>query len=444
MRLPKPPARVYIHTLGCPKNEVDSEGMAGLLRREGMEIVRTPEEADLIVVNTCAFIDDAKEESIGAILEAGRDKGPRKLLVAGCLAESHGDELLASMPEIDGVVGVRALHTVASRARAILRRGPARGLASVPESNDPDRIGEGRFPLGPSHTAYLKIAEGCDRTCAFCSIPAFRGPLSSRSPGSLVREAHTLAARGAREIVLVAQETTAYGKDLGGDASLPLLIDRLAEIEGIRWVRVLYAYPSAVDDALIDRLADGRASAYLDMPVQHVSDAVLRRMRRGTPGRVVRETVARVRERAPGAALRTSLLVGFPGETDADFEELLAFAREAAFEHLGVFRFSPQEGTEAAALRDPVPEAVARERAQRLLDLQETIVEDRARRALGTRPLVLVDREDEEGVWGRTEADAPEIDGAVLLPRGSASAGDFLHVHITEASGATLFGEPAR
>jgi ribosomal protein S12 methylthiotransferase len=167
-------------------------------------------------------------------------------------------------------------------------------------------------------------------------------------------------------------------------------------------------------------------------------------MRRGTPGRVVRETVARVRERAPGAALRTSLLVGFPGETDADFEELLAFAREAAFEHLGVFRFSPQEGTEAAALRDPVPEAVARERAQRLLDLQETIVEDRARRALGTRPLVLVDREDEEGVWGRTEADAPEIDGAVLLPRGSASAGDFLHVHITEASGATLFGEPAR
>jgi ribosomal protein S12 methylthiotransferase len=444
MRLPKPPARVYIHTLGCPKNEVDSEGMAGLLRREGMEIVRIPEEADLIVVNTCAFIDDAKEESIGAILEAGRAKGRKKLLVAGCLAESHGDELLASMPEIDGVVGVRALHTVASRARAVLGRSPARHIASVPEANDPDRIGEGRFPLGPSHTVYLKIAEGCDRTCAFCSIPAFRGPLSSRSPASLVREARALAARGAREIVLVAQETTAYGKDLAGGASLPLLIDRLAEIEGIRWVRVLYAYPSAVDDALIERLADGRASAYLDMPVQHVSDAVLRRMRRGTPGRTVREAVARVRARAPGAALRTSLLVGFPGETDADFEELLVFAREAAFEHLGVFRFSPQEGTEAAALPDPVPEAVARERAQRLLDLQETIVEDRVRRALGTRPLVLVDREAEEGVWGRTEADAPEIDGAVLLPPGSASAGDFLHVHITEASGATLFGEPAR
>jgi len=434
--------RVYIHTLGCPKNEVDSETIAGILRRDGWTIAPSAEESDLILVNTCGFIDDAKEESIGAILEAGRAKGTRKLLVAGCLAERSGAELLREMPEIDALAGVRSLEAVGRAARALFADRPARAPRAAEEPDDPDSIGEGRLPLGSSHTAYLKIAEGCDRPCSFCSIPLIRGRQRSRSLESLEREARILAARGARELVLVAQETTAYGNDLGDRATLPALIDRLAAIEGIPWVRVLYTYPSEIDNSLIERLADGRACRYLDVPVQHASDRMLQAMRRGMSGRAVRTIIGKLRARVPGIALRSSLLVGFPGETDEDFEELLRFAEEAAFEHLGVFRFSRQEGTEAAALPDPVPEELARERAQTLLDLQERIVDAGTARFVGRTLPVLVDSEDEEGVWGRTERDAPEIDGAVLLPAGAGAPGDFLEVRITGAAGSTLFAEP--
>ncbi|MFH1681135.1 MAG: 30S ribosomal protein S12 methylthiotransferase RimO [Candidatus Eisenbacteria bacterium] len=436
-----PTNRVFIHTLGCPKNEVDSEVMAGILRRDGWEIAEAAEEADLILINTCTFIDDAKEESIGAVLEAGRAKGARKLLVAGCLAERYGADLLREVPEIDGLTGVRSLHAVGRAARKLFEISPRRAPDSANGDGDPDRIGEGRLPLGRSHTAYLKIAEGCDRPCAFCSIPAFRGPLRSRSIGSLEREARSLAARGARELVLVAQETTAYGKDLGDGSGLPALIDRLHRIEKIRWVRVLYAYPSEIGGALIERLADGRACRYLDIPAQHASDRMLRAMRRGMSGSTVRGALERLRTRVPGIALRSSLLVGFPGETDADFDELLRFAEEAAFEHLGVFRFSPQEGTEAASLPNPVPDDLAEERMRMLLDLQERIVERRTRGLIGRSIEVLVDGEDEEGVWARSESDAPEIDGAVILPRGSGAPGDFLRARITGAAGPVLFAE---
>jgi ribosomal protein S12 methylthiotransferase len=433
--------KVYIRTLGCPKNEVDSEVIAGLLLREGIEVTSDPEEADLLLINTCTFIDDAKDESIEAVLEAGRVKGKRKLLVAGCLAERYGDELLRELPEADAIVGVRSLYETGARARALLA---GRGGCEPhgPGADGTDRAGEERLALGVSHTAYLKIAEGCDRPCAFCSIPSFRGGLRSRSSSSLEREARGLVLRGARELVLVAEDTAAYGSDRGGGESLATLLDRLAAIEGARWLRILYAYPSAVDDSLIDRLANGPACRYLDMPIQHVSDSVLRAMRRGMSGRAVREVVGKLRERVPGVALRTSVLVGYPGETEGDFEELARFVEESAFRHLGVFRFSPQEGTAAAALPEAVPEELARERAQRLLDLQEGIVEKRNAELLGTTTLVLIDAEDEEGTWARTEADAPEIDGAVLLPRGGGDPGDFVRVRIDGAAGETLFARP--
>ncbi|RPJ43824.1 MAG: MiaB/RimO family radical SAM methylthiotransferase, partial [Candidatus Latescibacterota bacterium] len=288
-----------------------------------------------------------------------------------------------------------------------------------------------------------KIAEGCDRPCAFCSIPSFRGGLRSRSIDSLEREALGLALRGARELVLVAQDTTAYGSDLPDRASLATLLDRLARVEGPRWRRVLYAFPSAVDEALIERIAGGAACRYLDMPIQHVSDSVLRSMRRGMSGRLVRETVGRLLERVPGIALRTSVLVGYPGESDRDFEELRRFVGEGAFRHLGVFRFSPQEGTPAADLPDAVPDEVVLGRQQELLDLQEETVRARNASWTGRTIEVLVDGEDGEGTWARTEGDAPEIDGAVLLPPGSGAPGDFLRVRVAGAAGATLFAEPA-
>ncbi|MBN1825908.1 MAG: 30S ribosomal protein S12 methylthiotransferase RimO [Candidatus Eisenbacteria bacterium] len=437
--------KVYILTLGCPKNDVDSEAMAGILAREGLEATDDPERADLIVVNTCTFIDEAKEESIEAILDAGAAKGGRKLLVTGCMAERYGAELMREMPEIDGVIGVRSLHLVGVEARRLLEGEDGGDTERALPAPDPDRIGEGRIPLGAKHTAYLKIAEGCGRTCTFCSIPSFRGTrLESRPAESLEREARALAARGARELVLVAQETTAWGRDLGEPAGLAGLIDRLAEVREVRWIRVLYGHPETVDDLLLDRLASGAACRYLDVPIQHVSDRMLRLMGRGMTGDDLRRKIARIRERAPEITLRSEIMVGFPGESEADFFELRNYIAETAFDRLGVFRFSPQEGTAATRLPDPVPEETARERHQELVTLQEEILEERGRRLVGARLDVMVDGGDEDGLWARSEADAPDIDGAVLIPGESAPAGTFLEVEITEAGGALLVARRRR
>lgn len=431
--------KVHIVTLGCPKNEVDSEVMAGLLRRSGMEIVADPEESDLILVNTCTFIDDAKEESVGTILEIAGAKGERRLLVTGCMAEQYGEELLKEIPEIDSVLGVRSLDRVAEDVSRILGRPGRKG--GVP-SEGHDRIGEKRALLGPSHTAWLKIAEGCGRKCSFCTIPSFRGDRSvSRSPESLVREANALAGRGAKEICLISQETTSYGNDLPGDVSLASLIDSLSLIESVRWLRILYAYPSTIGDVLIQRIVEGKICRYIDIPVQHISDRILRSMKRGMTGRDIRTVLERLRTGVPGIALRTSVLVGYPGETKEEFRCLRDFLEEFAFDHLGIFRFSPQEGTVAAGLPDPVPDEVALERHQELTDLQERIVQERNDARIGSETEILVDSVDEEGVWGRTESDAPEIDGAVLIPRGDAEPGDFLRVRITEAGGSLLVAE---
>ncbi len=430
--------KVFIHTLGCPKNEVDSEVMAGIFQRDGLAIAATPEEADLVVVNTCSFIDTAKQESIDAILEAGQDKGHRKLLVTGCLAERYGDELLREIPEIDGLVGVRALQTVGAAAQRVLKGSPVcdRDLAWLAEEQDP--LSEARLSLGTAHSAYVKIAEGCNRPCAFCSIPSFRGKLASRTVPSLVQEMRGLALRGASEIILIGQETTAYGNDRNDGSSLPALFDEIMTIEDLRWVRLMYAYPSAVSDELIDRLGQGNICSYLDMPIQHASTSVLKNMRRGMSGNVIRETVARLRERVPGLTLRTTVMVGFPGETDADVAELIEFVKEARFDHLGVFPFSPQEDTHAATLPDPVPEDVARDRQQMVLDAQEEIAYARTQRLVGTTQTVLIDEFIDGETHARTEMDAPEIDGVVTIPGYAGAPGTYLEVEIEEAYGPTL------
>ncbi len=431
---------VFIHTLGCPKNEVDSEVMAGLFAEEGLTVVEHPEDAGLLVVNTCCFIDEAKEESIEAILEAGKRKGAGKLLVTGCLAERYGPELREEMPEIDGLVGVRSITTAGEVAARMVGGVPGCDR-DAPGNGDADGISERRRSLGTTHTAYIKIAEGCDRPCAFCSIPSFRGPLASRSVESLVRETERLARLGAKEIVLVGQETTAFGADRGEKDALPRLFDALAEIEAVRWIRLLYAYPTGVTQALVERLGRGNACRYIDMPVQHISTSVLKRMRRGMSGDEVRRAVDRVRSAGGKITLRSTVLVGFPGETDTDFRLLADFVRESRFDHLGVFRFSPQEKTAAASLDGAVPEEISRERQQEILDIQTEIMDEKGERRVGERLTVLVDEIHEGESWCRTERDAPEIDGVVILPGAAGSPGKFLEAKIVDSRGPVLFGE---
>lgn len=430
---------VFIHTLGCPKNEVDSDVMAGLFAEEGLRVVDDAGSADLIVVNTCCFIDEAKEESIEAIIEAGRLKGDGKLLVTGCLAERYGDELREEMPEIDDIVGVKSLRKTGEVAGRMLATSPVCDRET--DWKNIDLISEGRQSLGTAHTAYIKISEGCDRPCAFCSIPSFRGGMASRSLNSLQREAKRLADLGAREAVLIGQETTAYGNDLHDGSSLPMLLDRMRTIDQLRWVRLLYAYPTGVTAELVDRLGRDNICRYIDMPVQHVSTEVLRRMRRGTSGDQVRRCIDTIRSSPHDITIRSTVLVGFPGETEKDLQQLADFVREIRFNHLGVFRFSPQEDTAAASLDDPIPVDVAKERQQEILDIQNSVMEERGAERIGSRHTVIIDEIREGETWCRTEGDAPEIDGVVILSGIAGAPGDFLEVEIEDARGPVLFGE---
>ncbi len=436
---PKDKNTVFIHTLGCPKNEVDSDVMAGLFEREGLCVVESAEGADLLVVNTCCFIDEAKEESIDAIIEAGKLKGGGKLLVTGCLAERYGDELREEMPEIDDLVGVKSIEKAGEVAGRMLSTTPVCDRDA--DWGSADRISEGRSSLGTAHTAFIKIAEGCDRPCAFCSIPSFRGGLASRTPESLEREARRLAGLGAKEAVLIGQETTAYGSDLPGGPSLTALLDRMRTIDELRWVRLLYAYPTGVTSELVDRLGRDNICRYIDMPVQHVSTGVLRRMRRGMSGDEVRRTVDTIRSAVNDITLRSTVLVGFPGETDEDFRQLADFVRDTRFNHLGVFHFSAQEDTVAASLDGALPEDIAMERKQEILDIQNSVMEERGTGRIGERQTVLVDEIRDGEAWCRTEGDAPEIDGVVIVPDADCAPGDFLEVEIDDSRGPVLFGK---
>ncbi len=433
--------RVGLISLGCAKNLVDGEILLGRLRREGHEIVGDLEEADTVLVNTCGFIDAAKEESIDAILEvaARKGRGVERLLVAGCMAQRYGPELAAEIPEIDGFVG---LDDLAEVGRLVALDG------GQPPSPSPSHLlFDHREPrlLTTRGYAYLKVAEGCDNPCTFCAIPHWRGRFRSRSIASLVEEARALEAAGVRELDLVAQDTTRFGEDLGlGRHGLRALLEALLAGTSIPWLRFLYAYPTTLDEEVLRLMGvEPRCVPYLDMPLQHAHPDVLRAMRRGGSAERYLRQLAWARELVPDLSVRTTFIVGFPGEGPEHFDALLRFVERARFDHLGVFLYSPEPDTPAASLGRRVPRAVARRRQRALLEAQRPIALERRRRLLGRRLEVLVEGvcgESEHLLQGRHRGLAPEVDGRVLINDGLAPAGELVEVEITEAHADDVVG----
>jgi ribosomal protein S12 methylthiotransferase len=433
---------VYMHTLGCPKNRVDSEVMLGTLNQAGYRLVQDPSKAEVIVVNTCGFIESAKEESVEAIVELSDQKTSgrcRKLVVTGCLVQRHADELAEALPEVDHFLGTGAYQDIVS----IVQDAQAKRLV-VP---DPDFVHSASTPRVnslPSHTAYLKISEGCDNTCAFCIIPKLRGPQRSRTIEDVVAEAALLAAQGTVELSLVAQDLTGWGYDLPGKLRLHHLLPELCKVDGIRWIRLHYAYPRDFPDALVDVIArEPKIVKYLDMPLQHSSDRLLRAMKRGRDSQFLRDLLAKLRARVPGLALRTSLIVGLPGETEEDFEDLLRFVEEQRFERLGVFEYSAEDGTPAAEMEGQLPAEVKRERYARIMAVQQEISHAHQQAMIGRRLEVLVEGASEETddlLAGRHAQQAPEIDGLTYVNDGVAYPGELVTVEVTDAGDYDLVG----
>ena len=431
---------VHLVSLGCPKNQVDGELMLGLLARDGVTPVERPEAADCVVVNTCAFIDRAKQESIETILElaAWKARAPgRRLVVTGCLPQRYGAELLAELPEVDALVGTGELPRIVDVVRRLDTR--EAWVTGAPPGYvyhaDAPRVRQGRVPY-----AYVKIAEGCNMGCTFCAIPLMRGRHRSRVLADVVREVEALARDGVQEVVLVSQDTLAWGGP--GRLDFGDLLLALSET-AVPWLRYLYLHPAHVTDGVIAKLARTRALPYVDMPIQHADDAVLRAMRRGVTRRRLAEILASLREAIPDATLRTTVLVGFPGETEAAFETLLAFLDEARFDRVGSFVYSAEEGTPAAALPAPVPGEVAEERAQLVQETQDRLAWERQAALLGSVHEVLIDgpSQDPAFLWeGRTAAQAPEIDGVVYLRDRDLTPGLRVPVAIVEVDGYDLVG----
>ena len=432
---------VGVVSLGCNKNRVDTETALGLLRDEGFVFTPDPAEADILMVNTCGFIDSAKEESINTILEIAQYKESgncRLLVVTGCLAQRYEKDLLQEIPEIDLLLGVNQYEKLPSLIKDAL------GGKRVSACQDDLGYFEHRRVLTtPSYTAYVRIGEGCSNRCTFCAIPLIRGPYRSRKEEQIFSEVRDLAGQGVREYILVAQDTTRYGTEDHEHTTLPSLMKKVAEIDGVDWLRVLYCYPDETNDELLDVLADHpKACPYLDIPIQHVNAELLRRMhRRGTRDDIVRSVRG---ARARGLTLRTSIIVGFPGETEDQFRELLDFVEETEFDRLGAFTYSPEEGTPAAKLPDQVPEEVKQERFDRLMSLQRRISRRRNEARIGSVEQVLVTASGADGVClGRSSREAPETDGEIYVRCGESApeAGLFIPVRITEAGDYDLKGE---
>lgn len=436
-------ATVGLVSLGCPKNLVDSEVMLGRLREAGYEVVPEVKDADVIVVNTCAFIDRAKQESVDAILEMAREKETgraRRLVVTGCLAQRYDADLRKEIPEIDATLGTGQVDGIVAAVG---------GAATVTDAAErvPTWIYEHTSPRvlsTPSYMAYLKISEGCDYTCTFCIIPTLRGKHRSRAVDDIVREAEALAARGVREVILVAQDSTRYGLDLGMRDGLAALLRRLGRVDGLRWIRVMYAYPSTVTEPILDAMAsEEKVVKYIDIPLQHASESVLKRMKRPTGRGNLLGLIEKMRERVPGLTLRTSFIVGFPGETEEDFSQLLKFVEAAKFDNVGVFTYSDEEGTTSFDLDGRVAQATKEARKRKLMSLQKKISTRRNRARIGERLEVLVEGVHEETdflLQGRTSGQAPEIDGSFLINDGTAEPGAFVTCEITEAHPYDLVG----
>lgn len=432
-------AKVHFVSLGCPKNRVDTEVMLGAALAHGHQAVANPEQAEVIVVNTCGFIGEAKQESIDAILELARykDSGAcKRLIVAGCLTQRYPNQLATELPEVDRIFGAGEVDKVAL-ALDLDHHDDARVNVAAEPAYLYDAT-TARVLAGPSCSAYVKIAEGCDRPCAFCIIPTLRGAQRSRPPEDVMAEVSDLVVRGVREVNLVAQDLTRYGADLPTRPRLAELVQEVARVPGVRWVRLLYAYPSEVTDELLDVMAaEPTVVKYLDVPMQHVDDDVLRRMRRGHGSALLFELVERMRRRVPGIVVRTTFLVGHPGETDGAFERLLGFVRSAELDRVGVFTYSPEEGTAAALFEDTVPARVARKRRTTLMREQRSISKRKQKVLVGRELEVLVERVSEESEYlleGRWAGQAPEIDGIVYLADDTAKPGDFVRARVTRSA----------
>ncbi|WP_028986616.1 30S ribosomal protein S12 methylthiotransferase RimO [Thermicanus aegyptius] len=434
--------KVAIVTLGCEKNKVDSEIMSDLIDRKGYQLVDRPEEATVVIVNTCGFIDAAKEESIDTILEVARLKGHgqlKSLIVAGCLTERYQEILLQEMPEIDGLVGTGNIDKItAVIEESLAGRHPVYvGNPAFSYENISRKRREKRA------SAFVKIAEGCNNQCTFCAIPIMRGKLRSRTIASVTREVRQLVEEGVKEVSLIAQDLSNYGVDLTGRSLLPDLLRSLQEIPQLSWIRLHYLYPGAFSDELLETMATcDKVVPYADIPLQHSEDSILRRMRRPGYQTDIRNLLRRIRDRIPDVAIRTSIIVGFPGETEEDFENLLSFIKEVKFDRLGVFTYSQEEGTPAARLKEQVADEVKEERAGRLMEIQRRITAERNSRFVGRILPVLVEKKDEKnGVYiGRTPYDAVEVDGEVYLTGYRGDVGEIIPVRITHSYDYDLAG----
>lgn len=436
--------KVGMVSLGCPKSQMDAELMLAKLEAAGFTLTAESGLADVVIVNTCGFIEDAKREAIENILEFAQLKKEgqiKKLIVTGCLSQRYQQELCNELPECDAVLGLGANVDIVEAVRAVLN---GETVASFPPLSRWELDGE-RVQTTPHFFAYLRIADGCDNRCAYCAIPSIRGGLRSRSMEAVVQEARTLAQNGVKELVVIAQDTTVYGVDRSKKSELPQLLDRLCEIDGIQWIRLMYCYSEHITDELLDVMAkQDKIVKYMDLPIQHASGNVLRAMNRvGNKERLTAQ-INNVRQKVPGIVLRTTVMTGFPGETEEDFEELCAFIKEMKFERLGCFTFSCEEGTAAAEMANQIDEEVKAHRRDVVMELQSRIAAAYQEEQIGTVKQVLVESFDKyaECWFGRTAADAPDIDGKVFFTaKGRIAPGDIINVRITEAMDWDLVGE---
>ena len=437
--------KILFISLGCDKNLVDSEVMLGMLTSKGYEITDDENEADVVVVNTCCFIGDAKEESIHNILEMAelRKAGDIKaLIVTGCLAQRYKEEVQTEIPEVDAIIGTTAIDAIVETLEDVLA---GQGHNHIEDINRTPVYDKSRIVTTGGHYAYLKIAEGCDKRCSYCIIPKVRGNYRSIPMESLLAEARKLVEFGAKELILVAQETTLYGKDLYGEKSLPRLLHELCKIDGLYWIRILYCYPEEITDELIETIrTEEKVCHYLDIPIQHASDNILKRMGRRTNQAELRDMIARLRERIPDICLRTTLITGFPGETQEDHEELLAFVDEMEFDRLGVFTYSAEEDTPAAEFEDQIEEEIKKDRQAEIMELQQEIAFEKAENAVGRTVLAMIEGRlpDENAYAARTYMDAPNVDGLVFVQTSrELMTGDFVKVKITGSYEYDLIGE---
>jgi len=438
--------KVSMVSLGCPKNLVDAEVMLGVLSKQEYEITTDEKDADVIIVNTCSFIKEAKQESIDAILDLAERKHDGRchtLIVSGCLPQRYQEELALELPEVDIFIGTGDYPRI---AEILAEKGGTEGQLRY--VGDPDYIYDESLPRlnsSPAWYSYLKIGEGCSNCCSYCIIPQLRGAYRSRPLVALVAEAERLVARGVKEINVISQDITRYGSDLEDGSTLETLVRRLAAIDGLRWIRLLYAYPDGITDSLIELIRDEpKVCKYLDIPIQHISDPVLKAMKRRSSEQQIRDLIAKLRSRIPNIALRTSLIVGFPGETFEDFSSLMQFVEQTHFDRLGVFCYSREEGTPAAELPEQISERVKRERYRKLMRAQARLSFRRNRALIGQTEQVIVEGYSEETellLKGRSSRQAPDIDGQVYITAGTADVGDIVTLRITDSSDYDLIGE---